>query len=55
MSTQKRLPKAVSQWLRILLAEGEPPIAAMRHAIDRAFQAGDISEATADRLEDIKT
>jgi len=46
-----RLPKMVRYWAEQFIKEGESIRAAHYHAIQRAFESGDISEATADRLE----
>ena len=49
--TKIRLPGGVRRWAEQFVREGESPRAAVYHAIQRAFESGDISEATADRLE----
>ena len=46
-----RLPKAVRFWFEQFQREGESPRAALYHAVQRAYESGDISERTADRLE----
>ena len=48
-----KIPKKVQRWMEIFQGEGETEKAAMRHAIDRTYDAGEISESTADRLDDI--
>lgn len=47
----KRLPARVRFWFTQFLREGEAERAALYHAINRANESGDISDATADRLE----
>lgn len=48
---QFRLPAIVRKWRDQFASEGENPRAALTHAIQRAYESGDISEATAERLD----
>lgn len=51
LTSPGRVPPSVRLWYRIHTNEGVHPDLAVRRAVERAFCAGEISEAAADRLE----
>lgn len=46
-----RLPKTLRYWFDTFSSEGENPRAAIKHAIDRCYESGDISEEQSDKYE----
>ena len=46
-----RIPKMVRFWRDQFISEGEPEKLALYHAIQRAYEANDITEKQANQLE----